>query len=578
MTKRNALRFWAILILLQFLIFQNSYSQPESKYIDSAKAILKSGEFSTKLIEYGDKIIDLNSSNPWGYILKAKYYIGFRPDSSLKYLEIAIPLDINNSYGYQLRAMAKIRLKDFGKGDCGDALDDLNFAKKLDPFNPLVYNTIGQYYEYCDVKWEFALKNYSKSLELKGNQEHILYARAWIKKKLGDTLGSLEDFNSAIFLNPNEAAFYDERGKLLFEMQKYQESYDDFNKSFSLGNLFALEGRGMAAYKSRHFKEAIEDFTSQLEKLSKDVHTINGFSFYNYKGGNILLYRGLCYYALEDKDMAYRDWLESSKLGDERAFKLILDYYHKVPRSLIDTLYVNGKYDIIISFTSLISEKNRNTENVIEQLANCYYMKENYDSSSFYYKKLLEINPENNTARLFGGISAFNIEKYELAANFLSKINENDKDDYLTILYYKGLTYYNLNKFDESLVVLKKLEVKDYKLNYLDARWYLGQIYYTNKNYEKASECFSFLIEHKSTENEEYYYLGLSHYFTSEFHKAIYEFSQQIEIDNSKGLYYLYRASSHKHLGDKENACSDFKMANSKDISVEDKEFEEFCK
>jgi tetratricopeptide (TPR) repeat protein len=571
------IRFYK-LFLIFILLTNSSYSQLELKYVDSIKAIINVNEFNIKYLEYGNALIKINPKNPWGYISTAKYYIAIKPDSSIKYLNLAIPLDNNNSTSYHLRAKAIIQRKSFGRGDCNGALEDLNNASKIDPFNYKIYNTFGEYYQYCDAKWELAIKNYNKSLDLKSSQEYILYDRAWVKRQAGDTSGSLADFNSAILLNPNEAAFYDERGKLLFEMKKYQESYDDFYKSYSHGTTYALEGVGLTATKSNKFKPAIDYFTVQLEKLTKNIAQNSDTSLNNQIVSKIYFYRGLSYYGLGDDEMAYNDWVESSIMGDDRGFKYIMDYLNRVSIESINKLYDKGKYDRAISLIYLINEKYRNKEEIIQTLAGCYYMKENYDSSAFYYKKTIDLNPTNNTALLYGAISSCNLEKYEMANNFLSKINENDKENYLIIQYYKGIIQYNLDKLDLAISYFKKVESKDTNLEFLDTQWYLGQIYHAKKDYEKSIACFSFLIENKKTDNQEYYYLGLGHYFSSEFHKAIFEFSQQIEIDSSNGLCFLYRAKSYKYLGDKENACKDFKLANSKDIAVIDKEFEEFCR
>jgi tetratricopeptide (TPR) repeat protein len=563
-----------IILLFNIILSQNSYSQPELKYIDSGRAILKEGEVYLRLLECGNKVVELNSSNPWGYIFKAKFYIGYRPDSSLKFLDIAISLDENNSYAYHLRAMAKIQLKRFGRGDCIDAITDLNAAKKLDPFNPLIYNSIGEYYEYCDVNWQLSLKNYDKSIELMSNQKYTLYNRAWLKRKLSDTLGSLVDFNSAILLDSNEASFYDERGKLLFDMQKYQESYNDFNKSYNLGNSFALQGRAMAAYSSKNFDAAVSDFTSLLGKLSNGAD--NGYSFYGYLANELFLYRGLSYYSLGNNEMAFNDWMESSKMGNERAFNLILDYYNKIPLNLFRTLYEEGKYDVIISFIYTIDEKTRNNEQIIEQLANCYYMKENYDSSSFYYKKLLEFNPQNTTAKIYGGISSCNIENYELANYFFSGNNKFEKDNYLLTHYYKGITYYYLEKIDSALICFKKVEKKDNTNEYYNINWYLGQIYNINKNYKKSIQHFTKLIDKNITGDNVFYYRGISYYFNSQFDYAIKDFTSQIGLEEDGQCYY-YRAFCYKNLGDIKMTCQDFHKAK-KMISVQNKELEEFCK
>ncbi len=84
-------------------------------------------------------------------------------------------------------------------------------------------------------KYEKALSDFNKTIQLEPGFVFAYYDRAYVKYKLQDFNGAVDDYNTAIKLNPNLAEAYYNRGLLLFCQSDQFNACADFGKAGELG-------------------------------------------------------------------------------------------------------------------------------------------------------------------------------------------------------------------------------------------------------------------------------------------------------------------------------------------------------
>lgn len=107
-------------------------------------------------------------------------------------------------------------------------------------------------------------------------------------------------------------------GSLLYDLNRYKESINEFDKSVNLQPLeFVFFKRGMCYYKLREFVYTINDFDSQLDLLSKpndsNQKEVNDIIFKCY------ILKGLCYGELKNYEKAVEEctsYIEKYKNSD----------------------------------------------------------------------------------------------------------------------------------------------------------------------------------------------------------------------------------------------------------------------
>ncbi|NJL09841.1 MAG: tetratricopeptide repeat protein [Calothrix sp. SM1_7_51] len=82
---------------------------------------------------------------------------------------------------------------------------------------------------------EGAIAHFNEAVRIKPNSEKIYSERANFRKnKLSDRQGALEDYTTAIDINPNNALLYFWRSQTYQEMGNQQKAIEDYNTAMSL--------------------------------------------------------------------------------------------------------------------------------------------------------------------------------------------------------------------------------------------------------------------------------------------------------------------------------------------------------
>lgn len=145
---------------------------------------------------------------------------------------------------------------------------------------------------------------------------------------------------------------------------------------------------------------------------------------------------------------------------------------------LVSVISLSIVFVIILALTG--GKKSSGAKGPPKQLPNAAGIK-------VYSKKLMH-NPLDKEALLGLGQIYYGVEAYDKACPLYQKLfalmkTELDLDQKLISLRY-GMSAYKIQKFDEAKVAFQKIIVLD-QMNY-EANFYLGKMFYDNKEYEKA--------------------------------------------------------------------------------------------
>lgn len=246
-----------------------------------------------KFIETNTKILkQLRYETAWKEVDKSR---------SLAELERAISLNDKCAYLYYYRAYRMNEegnleecLKDYSisvnleshdttdaitnrgsvKGELGDhagALADLDLAIKRNPDNYFAYGLRG-FENYSSERYEEAIKDYSKAIELDPGQYDYHCNRAIAYEKLGLNSWALLDYTQMVALEPKQYKGYYYRALLLMKMNLYAESLPDLDATLKLrpekekmDDFWIYHQRSIANSQSQRVQKAISDASKVIE-------------------------------------------------------------------------------------------------------------------------------------------------------------------------------------------------------------------------------------------------------------------------------------------------------------------------
>ena len=79
---------------------------------------------------------------------------------------------------------------------------------------------------------------------------------------------AIQDLSKALALNPNDAFAYNERGSIYFELEKYEQAIQDFDKVIEFKDFYepdAYRRRGNAYLKLEQYERAIRDYNEAVK-------------------------------------------------------------------------------------------------------------------------------------------------------------------------------------------------------------------------------------------------------------------------------------------------------------------------
>jgi tetratricopeptide (TPR) repeat protein len=202
------------------------------------------------------------------------------------------------------------------------------------------------------------------------------FNRANDESQKGNKETSIEYYNKAIELNPEEATAHNNRGVAYYDIKEYEKAISDYNKEIELNPEFAdaYYNRGIAYSDIKEYEKAISDYTKAIELNPEyaDAYNNRGFAY-----GNIKEYEK----AISDYDKAIELNPEYTKAYNNRG-----NAYNNLE------VYVKA-----ISDYNKAIELNPEDADAYYNRGTAYYNLEVYENVISDWNKAIELNPEDAT-------------------------------------------------------------------------------------------------------------------------------------------------------------------------------------
>ncbi len=314
-------------------------------------------------------------------------------------------------------------------------------------------------------------------------------------KGFSDTEQTLADFNTALFLNPENASALQNRASVLINSGNYAGAIEDLTTLIRIepGKSSFLFFRG-AAYSSAGLHEyAVEDFNNYIQIVPDDPASHYAL--------------GRTYYNLSENQSALAEFRRAIEIDS-----LYIDAYLEAAYILIE-VHETGEAASLLNTARAINEENLGIYNllIIVNIQN-----ENWDAVRENVETGLRIAPDDP-------------------------------------FFYKSRAIANLeqNRFEEALDDIETV------ISCFRRGNYGSTTYHDPVSLEETANALRTFVTLPANSSEYFLQRGLYLIYSDRFEAAIEDFTQALSID-SKTVYALYhRGIARARIGDKEGAVQD---------------------
>lgn len=227
------------------------------------------------------------------------------------------------------------------------ALADYNKCIEMDSTFHRAYSNRGVLY-YNTAKPDLAIKDFTKAIHFKDDNTDAWIGRANSYSTLKKFDLALPDYNRYISFVADDAKSYLWRGIALYNLGRFDEAYTDFIKCIDMtpDNDNAYLWRGLVYFQRKDYKAAIKDFdlSLQLNPKQSEPYSWRGFAEFNLqmtdqaiadyttaleknpKDAATFINRSTAYYNLKNYEQAFKDYCSAGDLG----YALDKDYFFKL--------------------------------------------------------------------------------------------------------------------------------------------------------------------------------------------------------------------------------------------------------
>lgn len=154
----------------------------------------------------------------------------------------------------------------FQAGYWRDSISLFSHAIEVTGGNYLAYNNRGTCYSQDKKRYDLAIADYTKAIEIKPDYAEALSNRGNAFKNKGEYDIAIFDFNRAVEINPNLSQVYNNRGTVYYERGDSDAAIADYNKAVILNpNYFeAYNNRGNAYNQKGLLEQAMADYNKSL--------------------------------------------------------------------------------------------------------------------------------------------------------------------------------------------------------------------------------------------------------------------------------------------------------------------------
>jgi tetratricopeptide (TPR) repeat protein len=257
---------------------------------------------------------------------------------------------------------------------------------------------------YNSKRYDSALIQYTKAIDLDGTNYRAYNARGLTKIGLAEYYDAIADFSKAATLDPTQSNALNNRGLAKFYLGDKNAAIKDYSEALTLApeSVVTLKNRGHAYLQNTNYEAALADFSlaiklkpddgeahfkygvtqAQVEHYEDALLSYNQAIFYNFKTAELYNYKGVSEYKMEYYDSASVDF-KTATLKDPSNLQYLENYGR--------ALYEEGKTEEASSQFELYIERKNDAEEIYNLLGLCRFKDENYKSAIKLFTKAIEL-------------------------------------------------------------------------------------------------------------------------------------------------------------------------------------------
>ena len=374
--------------------------------------------------------------------------------------------------------------------------------------------------KYYDNDYHGATEDFNKAIELDSNYHEPYYFRGIINMILKKFNEAFEDFNSVLKIDSDNKWGYFHRGNALNELNDFTDAITDFDKALELDpNLKeAYKNRGDVKLKLNNFKEAIDDYTKGIE--------LDSTYFLAYQS------RGIAKGKLNDFSGAIDDYNVAVSIDGNNPWtyqnrgeaKSELNDFKGAIEDFSQVITIDSNYKWAYHNRGKAKSKLKNFEGAIED-----------------FSQVIAIDSNYKWAYQNRGEAKSYLNDFESAIEDFSQVIAIDSN-YKWAYQNRGKAKSRLNDFEGALVDFDKVIKID--PNYEWAYEEKGEIFFNQKEYKKAFECYTIILERSPDfcyDRRIAYNLGFIYHVEGNYLEAqrLYDIFSNLNI-SKKDLSFFY--------------------------------------
>jgi tetratricopeptide (TPR) repeat protein len=503
-------------------------------------------KFDLALEEY-TKAIEIYPNHSLYYSNRAEIYQKQENyELALKDYSQAISFDKGNPRWYEERANCYI-----AKGDFTAALKDLDKAIDLTPNDPIYYNNRADYYSNFKKEVELALKDYESALKLSKDSyqsARALNNRALIYRDQEKFDLALVEYTKALEIYPNHSLYYSNRAEIYQKQENYELALKDYSQAILVDkdNPSWYNERANCYIAKGDFSAALKDLDKAIDLAPDDPSYYNNRAYF-YKN-----------YMKEDS-LALKDYVAA--LG-------IYTNDYETSRSLIGRglIFENqGEFELAIEDFTKAIDKIPEEPDYYSKRANVYQKQGKFGQAEDDYTQAIVLDPKNE--KWYFNRSFFFSKKQDLknAIEDISKaieLNPNDADYY----YFLGTYFLSVKNRDDALKILKKgLEISPSDIDIISE---IGDMYLEDGKFDLAIQMYDQVITSDKTDPQSAAYCydgrGEIYFEQGKYEMALADYTKAIDLE-PESYRYASRADVYQILERPYDALLDYTFAISLD-------------
>ena len=454
--------------------------------------------------------------------------------TAIEAFDLALSLDPRCVDAYCGRGNARRYLGDYvGSGN------DFETAVQLDPDRGIAYigRALAASFGHNPQANPSADFEHGKNLLAHPSQAIDYVMRGTAKAQLHDSEGAIEDYNTAIGIDPRLVLAYNNRGNLRQQLGDLDGALLDFSLVLKIDShsAIAYNNRAIVYTQIGQFSAAIDDYTKAIEIQPDFV------SVYNNLGNN--------YCQMGNYAAALVEYSKAIELQPE--FAVAYSNRANVHRLESDFITALVDYDRAISLDPNLVSAYYNRGICHRQIGNHQAAIDNYTQTLALDSQYFYAYYHRGNARQYLG------DRRGAIADFTQTIYFDPH--HLHAHYNRAITRSEIGDIQGAIEDLERaIELNP---TFTMAYYQRGRVLSMNHKHQYAIADYQRAIDLNPDYLDAYYQKGCSHQSMGDLSAALADFSHSIDIDPNYAPAYYQRGKIYERIGDRTGAITDYHHA-----------------